>query len=84
MMTLRLGTKERAYQFINHLHYALNVSNIGDARTLVLHPASTIFVHSSAEEKENGGVTDDLVRINVGSEDTDDLIEDFTGALAAL
>lgn len=84
MMTLRLGTKERAYQFINHLHYALNVSNIGDARTLVLHPASTIFVHSSAEEKENGGVTDDLVRINVGIEDTDDLIEDFTGALAAL
>ena len=50
----------------------------------MLHPASTIFVHSSAEEKENGGVTDDLVRINVGIEDTDDLIEDFTGALAAL
>lgn len=84
MLTLRLGTKERAYRFINSLHYALNVSNIGDARTLVLYPASTIFVHASDEEKANGGVTDDLVRINAGIEDTDDLIEDFTGALAAL
>ena len=84
MLTLRLGTKERAFQFINSLHYALNVSNIGDARTLVLHPASTIFVHASAAEKTNGGVTEDLVRINVGIEDTDDLLEDFSTALDAL
>ena len=84
MLTIRLGTKERAYRFINGLHYALNVSNIGDARTLVLHPASTIFVHASAEEKANGGVTDDLVRIHAGIEDTEDLIEDFQGAFAPL
>ena len=83
MLTLRLGTKERAFRFINSLHYALNVSNIGDARTLVIHPASTIFIHSRGEEKANAGVTDDLVRINVGLEDFEDLQEDFAQALEA-
>lgn len=81
MLTLRLGTKEKAFDFINHLYYALNVSNIGDARTLVLHPATTIFVHASEEEKAAAGVTDDLVRINVGLEDPEDLLEDFQQAL---
>lgn len=83
MLTLRLGTRERAFRFIDALHYALNVSNIGDARTLVLHPASTIFLHASEEEKANAGVTDDLVRINVGLEDIEDLQEDFAQALDA-
>ncbi|MBQ1889081.1 MAG: O-acetylhomoserine aminocarboxypropyltransferase/cysteine synthase, partial [Selenomonas sp.] len=82
LLTVRLGTKEKAYRFINALNYALNVSNIGDARTLVIHPASTIFVRSSAEEKEYAGVTDDLVRISVGLEDVEDLLEDFGQALA--
>ena len=83
MLTLRLGTRERAFRFIDALHYALNVSNIGDARTLVIHPASTIFLHASEEEKANAGVTDDLVRINVGLEDIEDLQEDFAQALDA-
>ena len=83
MLTLRLGTRKRAFRFIDALHYALNVSNIGDARTLVIHPASTIFLHASEEEKANAGVTDDLVRINVGLEDIEDLQEDFAQALDA-
>ncbi|MCI6171035.1 MAG: aminotransferase class I/II-fold pyridoxal phosphate-dependent enzyme [Selenomonas bovis] len=83
MLTLRLGTRERAFRFIDALHYALNVSNIGDARTLVIHPASTIFLHASEEEKANAGVTDDLVRINVGLEDIEELQEDFAQALDA-
>lgn len=84
MLTIRLGTKERAFAFIDHLHYALNVSNIGDARTLVIHPATTIFLHASAQEKAATGVTDDLVRINVGLEDPEDLLEDFHQALEHL
>ena len=83
MLTLRLGTRKRAFRFIDALHYALNVSNIGDARTLVIHPALTIFLHASEEEKANAGVTDDLVRINVGLEDIEDLQEDFAQALDA-
>lgn len=81
MLTLKLGTKEKAFRFINELHYALNVSNIGDARTLVIHPWSTIFAHSGAVEKANAGVTEDLVRVSVGIEDPEDLLEDFGQAL---
>ena len=81
MFTLRLGNKENAFKFINSLKLALNVSNIGDARTLVIHPASTIYFHASEAEKVNAGVTDDLVRVSVGLEDISDLISDFEQAL---
>ena len=84
LLTVRLGSKERAYRFINALQYALNVSNIGDARTLVVHPASTIFAHASETEKDYAGVTSDLVRISVGLEDAEDLLADFGQALAKL
>ena len=81
MLTLSLGNRERAFRFINNLTLALNVSNIGDARTLVIHPQSTIFLHATEEEKALAGITDDLVRVSVGIEDKDDLLEDFEAAL---
>lgn len=83
MVTVRTGSKEKAFSFINHLKYALKVSNIGDTKTLVIHPASTIYIHSTEQEKENAGVYDDLVRISVGIEDIEDLLEDFTQAIQA-
>ena len=81
MFTIRLGSKENAFKFINSLKFALNVSNIGDARTLVIHPASTIYFHANEAEKINAGVTDDLVRVNVGLENIADLTSDFEQAL---
>lgn len=81
MLTLRAGTKEKAYRLINGLKYVKIATNIGDIRTLVIHPASTIYLHSSEEEKEAAGVYDDLIRVSVGIEDSDDLIEDFTDAI---
>lgn len=84
MLTVKLGTKEKAFAFINALKFFLNVSNIGDARSLIIHPASTIFIHSSEEEKANAGVTDDLVRINVGLEDFADLRDDIKQALQTI
>lgn len=81
MFTLKFGSKERAFNFINSLKIALNVSNIGDARTLIIHPASTIYFSASDEEKKFAGVTDDLVRVTVGIEDIQDLIDDFAAAL---
>ena len=81
MLTLKLGTKEAAFKFIDRLKYALNVSNIGDARTLVVHPASTIFLGATEQEKAQAGVTDDLVRVSVGLESHLDLIDDFNQAL---
>ena len=81
MFTIQLENKENAFKLINSLKFALNVSNIGDARTLVIHPASTIYFHETEAEKINAGVTDDLVRISVGLEDISDLISDFEQAL---
>lgn len=81
MITLRTGSKAKAFAIINALKLPLNVSNIGDTKTLVIHPESTISVHSTEEEKKAAGVFDDLIRISVGIEDIDDLIADFTQAI---
>lgn len=81
ILTIRLYTKERAFAFINKLKYAVNITNIGDTKTLVIHPASTIYAHSTQAEQEKAGVYDDLIRVSVGIEDIDDLIKDFEAAL---
>ncbi len=66
---------------MNHLKYAHIATNIGDLRTLVIHPASTIYIHSTEEMMHAAGVYDDLIRVSVGIEDADDLIVDFTEAI---
>ena len=81
IFTIRMYTKERAFDFINHLKYAVNITNIGDTKTLVIHPASTIYAHSTQAEQEKAGVYDDLIRVSVGIEDIEDLLEDFGEAL---
>lgn len=82
ILTIRAGSKEKAFKLINNLKYATNATNIGDVRTLVIHAASTIYTHSSEESKKSAGVYDDLIRVSVGIEDIKDLIEDFTQAIA--
>lgn len=81
ILTLRVGSKEKAFSFINALQIPLIVSNIGDTKTLVIHPSSTIALHSTKEEQEAAGVFEDLIRVSVGIEDVEDLIEDFKQAL---
>lgn len=80
ILTVRCGSKERAFSVINHLKYAVNASNIGDVRTLVIHPASTIYAFNTEQERLDAGVYDDLIRVSVGLEDPEDLIEDFMQA----
>ncbi|MBQ8920617.1 MAG: O-acetylhomoserine aminocarboxypropyltransferase/cysteine synthase [Oscillospiraceae bacterium] len=84
ILTLRTGSKERAFRLINHLQYALNATNIGDVRTLVIHPASTIYAHSTPEQQITAGVYPDTIRISTGIEDIEDLIADFAQAIAQL
>lgn len=81
ILTLRVGNRQRAFSIINNLKLPLKVSNIGDTKTLVIHPESTISVHSSEEEKRAAGVYEDLIRVSVGIEDIEDLIEDFDQAI---
>lgn len=78
ILTLRTGSKERAFALMNRLTIPLNVSNIGDTKTLMIHPESTLALHSTAKEKEEAGVFDDLIRVSVGIEDIEDLIQDFS------
>ena len=83
ILTFRCGSRERAFRVINGLHYALIASNIGDLRTLVIHPASTLYIHVDAKEREAAGVYDDTVRVSVGIEDQEDLLRDFLQAVEA-
>ena len=77
IITLRTGSKERAFRILNELKIPWMVSNIGDTKTLVIHPSSTIAAHLSEEEKNLSGVYDDMIRISVGIEDIEDLKQDF-------
>lgn len=52
ILTIRTGSKKRAFEIINALKLPLIISNIGDTKTLVIHPESTLNVHSTPEEKE--------------------------------
>ena len=81
IITIITGSKAKAFAIINALKLPLIVSNIGDTKTLVIHPESTLNVHSTEEEKKTAGVFDDLIRISVGIEDIEDLIEDFRQAI---
>ncbi len=81
VVTLRAGSKEKAFKLINNLKYAVNATNIGDVRTLVIHPSSTIYAHSSEEQRQAAGVYDDLIRVSLGIEDIDDMTADFKQAI---
>jgi O-acetylhomoserine (thiol)-lyase len=83
LLTFGTGDKASAFKVINGLKLAKNLANIGDAKTLVIHPASTICADYNAEEKALMGVSEDLIRVSVGIEDCLDIIEDFTQALDA-
>jgi len=73
---------EGGSKFINALQLHSHVANIGDARSLAIHPASTTHSQLSAEERAAAGVTDDYVRLSVGIEDIEDIIADLEQALA--
>ena len=81
LLTFGLGTEARAFAFIDSASLALNQTNIGDAKTLIIHPASTIYHDFTAEDKRAAGVTEDLVRVSVGLEEYEDIKQDFEQAL---
>lgn len=67
--------------FINNVKLASLLANVGDAKTLVIHPASTTHQQLSSEEQLSSGVTADLVRVSVGLEHIDDILLDFKEAI---
>lgn len=77
------GGKEAGVKFIDSLKLLSHLANIGDAKSLVIHPASTTHQQLTDEEKLTTGVTDDFIRLSVGIEDVNDIIEDINQALNA-
>jgi O-acetylhomoserine/O-acetylserine sulfhydrylase len=77
------GGKEAAAKFINALQLVSHVANVGDSKTLAIHPASTTHEQLDAEAQLRSGVTPGLVRISTGIEHIDDIIADFEQALKA-
>ncbi|MDP6953759.1 MAG: PLP-dependent transferase, partial [Alphaproteobacteria bacterium] len=78
------GGKEAGQTFIEALKMFYHVANIGDSRSLAIHPATTTHSQLSAEEQEATGVTDGYVRLSIGIEHIDDILADLDQALAAI
>jgi O-acetylhomoserine (thiol)-lyase len=74
---------EAARDAVNNVELASLLANVGDAKTLIIHPASTTHQQLTDEEKQASGVTDDLIRLSVGLEDTNRIIEDLESAIEA-
>ncbi|MEJ1341307.1 MAG: bifunctional O-acetylhomoserine aminocarboxypropyltransferase/cysteine synthase [Candidatus Sedimenticola sp. (ex Thyasira tokunagai)] len=77
------GGKEAGAKFIDALQLAVRLVNIGDAKTLACHPATTTHRQLSPEEMVTAGVSEDMVRLSIGIEHIDDIIADIEQALAA-
>ncbi len=76
------GGLEAGKKFINNVKLASLLANVGDAKTLVIHPASTTHQQLSDEEQKKSGVLPEMIRVSVGLEHIDDIIEDFDNALS--
>jgi O-acetylhomoserine (thiol)-lyase len=77
------GGREAGIKFINSVKLASHLANIGDSKTLVIHPASTTHQQLSEKEQLAAGVTGDYIRVSVGTEHIDDIIADLEQALKA-
>lgn len=75
------GGKKAGEKFINSVKLASHLANVGDAKTLVLHPSSTSHQQLSEEAQRKAGVTPEFVRVSVGLENIDDITADFAQAL---
>ncbi|MDH7603043.1 MAG: O-acetylhomoserine aminocarboxypropyltransferase/cysteine synthase [Armatimonadota bacterium] len=75
------GGYDAGVRFINRVKLLSHLANIGDARSLVIHPASTTHQQLTTEERLAAGVTDDFIRLSIGLEDVNDIIADIDQAL---
>jgi len=77
------GNRAQGRKFIESLGIFSHLANVGDAKSLVIHPASTTHFRMSAAELDKAGITEGTIRLSIGLENVDDLIEDLSRALHA-
>ncbi len=78
------GGYDDAIKFIDNLNLFSHLANIGDAKSLVIHPASTTHQQLSTTEKASAGVSEDYVRLSIGIENVEDIIEDIDSSLSKI
>lgn len=81
MVIIDLESKEACFDFINRLQLVHRATNLFDNRTLAIHPASTIFGNFTTEQLEQMDVRDTTIRLSIGLEDPDDILDDIRQAL---
>ena len=81
ILTFDLSSKKHCFQFLNKLKIIRRATNLNDNKTLALHPASTIFAEFDVEKREEMGIEDNMIRLAIGIEDCEDLINDINKAL---
>ena len=74
------GGLDAGKKFINSVQLASHLANVGDAKTLVIHPSSTTHQQLSESERASSGVSEDMIRVSVGIEHIDDIKDDFEQA----
>lgn len=84
VLCVDLGSKERAHRFMNGLELVIITANLGDARTLTTHPATTTHAKLTPQERLSAGITDGLVRLSIGLEAVEDIVSDLEQALNKL
>lgn len=82
LITFDLESKERCFQFMNRLKIIRRSTNLQDNKTLIIHPSSTIFAEYPEDQKADMGLRNTMIRLSVGIEDVEDLIEDLDRALS--
>ncbi|MGB9679232.1 MAG: PLP-dependent transferase, partial [Thermoanaerobacteraceae bacterium] len=75
------GGLKAGIKFIENLKLFTHIANIGDTKSLVIHPSSTTHQQLSQEEKSASGITDDMIRLSIGLEDIEDILLDLDYAL---
>jgi O-succinylhomoserine sulfhydrylase len=82
-VTFELADKDAAFRFCDALRLIDISNNLGDSKSLVTHPATTTHMRIGPEERARLGITDGTIRLSVGLEDVNDLLEDLAEALDA-
>ncbi|MDU2258500.1 MAG: PLP-dependent transferase, partial [Bifidobacterium pseudocatenulatum] len=78
------GGKDAARVFIDNLHLFSLLANVADAKSLVIHPASTTHSQETPEELEDQGIHQGTIRLSIGTENIEDILDDLKGGFAAL
>lgn len=84
LLSFELGDAARTNEFLNTLQVPIKATGLGDTRTLIIPVASTIFWEAGPARRKEMEIPDGLIRVSVGIEEVEDLIEDFTQAFHGL